>query len=158
MPNHFHFLIHANQDTVAPFTRTTWDGQVLENNPALQMNQFSHGLQICLSSYAKSMNHQYKRTGSIFTQNTRIKEVSNDFFSLDYALWCFIYINNNPVKAGLVSNPGDWKFSSYNEYMGKENFNICNTDLGRKAFSLNINQLSSYDHVEIPCEIMPKIH
>ena len=28
------------------------------------------------------------------------------------------YIHLNPVKAGLVSRPEDWRWSSYNEYAG----------------------------------------
>ena len=28
------------------------------------------------------------------------------------------YIRLNPVKTGLVSRPGDWRWSSYNEYAG----------------------------------------
>lgn len=156
MPNHFHLLIHANQDTVLPWLRTTFEGKVLDNGN-LRMSQFAHGIQMCLSSYTKAINHQYNRTGSLFTQNTRAKEISSDMFSLDYALWCFIYIHNNPVRAGLVSSPKDWKFSSYGEYLGEENFNLCKVEMGRKLFSLNINQLSSFDSVIIPDEIMPKI-
>ena len=33
---------------------------------------------------------------------------------------CFNYIHYNPVKAGLVKNPEDWEFSSFNELKGKE--------------------------------------
>jgi hypothetical protein len=28
------------------------------------------------------------------------------------------YIHMNPVRAGLVSRPQDWKWSSFNEYSG----------------------------------------
>ena len=29
------------------------------------------------------------------------------------------YIHLNPVRAGLVSRPEDWRWSSYNEYAGR---------------------------------------
>ena len=31
------------------------------------------------------------------------------------------YCHNNPVKAGLVSEPGDWKWSSFRWYRGEKN-------------------------------------
>ena len=157
LPNHFHFLIHATEKTVAPWRRRDWDATPLDTNSNIHMTQFAHGLQMLLSSYAKAMNHQYKRTGSLFTQNTRAKETSSDMFSLDYSLWCFMYIHNNPVLAGLVSSPEKWRYSSYREYLGKGEENICNIEVGKKLLNLNINQLSSFDNVEIPDHIINKI-
>jgi len=37
---------------------------------------------------------------------------------LDYPRVCFDYINQNPVKAGLVQRPEDWQWSSYREING----------------------------------------
>jgi putative transposase len=34
------------------------------------------------------------------------------------------YCHNNPVKRGLVSEPGDWRWSSYNWYIGKRDVPI----------------------------------
>lgn len=39
------------------------------------------------------------------------------------------YIHNNPVKAGLVEEPGDWKYSSYrNYYSGDHSVIYVNTE------------------------------
>jgi putative transposase len=48
-----------------------------------------------------------------------------DFSSIDIVSPKFfgqklIYIHKNPVAAGLCSEPGDWKFSSYNAYFPHE--------------------------------------
>ncbi|MEK7775476.1 MAG: transposase [Candidatus Zixiibacteriota bacterium] len=34
------------------------------------------------------------------------------------------YCHNNPVKRGLVAEPGDWRWSSYNWYIGKRDVPI----------------------------------
>ena len=43
------------------------------------------------------------------------------------------YIHQNPVKAGLVSNTGDYKWSSYNEYY--KTSNIVDTNFALQMFS-----------------------
>lgn len=158
LPNHFHFLIHANERTVAPWYRQTWDGKIIDVNSGIPMSQFSRGLQLCLSSYAKAINNQYNRTGSLFTQNTRCKQTSNDSLMEDYSVWCFKYVHNNPVAAGLVTSPEQWPYSSFREYAGlSPRVPLCNLDLGIDLLRLDINQLSSYNQVEIPDYFLSKI-
>jgi putative transposase len=157
MPNHFHFLIHANDRTVAPWYRQTWDGKFLDTNSGIHMSQFSRGLQLCLSSYAKAINNQYKRSGSLFTQNTHSRQTSSEFLLEDYSAWCFMYIHNNPVIAGLASSPEKWPYSSYREYAGDVTNRICNVELGQKLLRLDLNPLSSYSQAEIPDFIRAKI-
>src|SRR5579863_6023331 len=57
MPNHFHFLVHANSNS----TQITKDG-------SFERQQFSQGTKMLLSSYSKAVNKQQKRTGSLFQQ------------------------------------------------------------------------------------------
>ncbi|MBF0483789.1 MAG: hypothetical protein HQL25_03675 [Candidatus Omnitrophica bacterium] len=40
------------------------------------------------------------------------------------------YIHLNPVTAMLIEDPGEWKWTSYNEYINKDvaNKKICNFD------------------------------
>jgi hypothetical protein len=156
MPNHFHLLIHANEKTNEshfPVTRSP----IKDVNPFVTMSQFSFGLQQLLSSYAKAINKGHKRTGSLFTQNTRSKRTSSDEFRMDYTLWCFIYIHNNPMVSGLVTSPEKWAFSSYREYLGKSQDPICNIELGKKLLSLDINELISFNQCEIPEHILDRI-
>jgi len=156
LPNHFHFLITPNEKTNIPFTRDVETAIDIKTN-GISMSQFSHGFQMLLSSYAKAINKRHKRTGSLFTQNTKAKRTSSDAFTMDYSLWCFIYIHNNPVVAGLASSPSAWAFSSCKEYAGKSTNPICNLKLGKKLLSLEMNELIAFDDCQIPDHIIDQI-
>ena len=157
MPNHFHLLIHANEKTNIPYQVSDDNPTFKETNPYVFMSCFSHGMQLLLSSYAKAINKRHKRTGSLFAQNTKSKRTSSDDFSMDYSLWCFIYIHNNPQFSGLVSSPEHWAYSSYHEYLGKSPDPICNIALGKKLLSLEINELFDFNDCEIPDQIIDMI-
>jgi hypothetical protein len=77
-----------------------------------------------LSGYTKSINKQYGRTGSLFQQHTKAKLISNE----KYLLTTLYYIHQNPVLSGLVENLGDWKYSSYREYIGLVKSFFSDTD------------------------------
>ena len=157
LPNHFHFLLHANELTCLPYDHGWRQDLILEQNPLVQMSQFSHGIQLLLSSYAKAINKRHKRTGSLFTQNTHWKMTSSEAHKMDYSLWCFIYIHNNPVKAGLALSPELWPYSSYQEYLGLSTAPLCNLELGRKLLSLDINELIKFNSLDIPDHILDKL-
>ncbi len=127
MPNHFHFLIHANANSV-PLVQI--DG--------IDCQRFSQGIKVLLCSYARGINKQEGRTGSLFQQNTKGLCVSA--VSRDYALTAFHYIHQNPMKAGLVDRMEDWEFSSFREYLGKANTRLCNRELAINLLDLNPNR------------------
>lgn len=156
MPNHFHLLIHGNEKTIIPFLKPEDQSNYHQSNPYVFMNCFAHGMKMLLSSYAKAINKRHNRSGSLFRQNTKSKRTSSDSFSMDYSLWCFIYIHNNPQVAGLADSPADWPFSSYREYLGKSTDPICNIQLGKKLLSLDINELIQFNGCEIPDHIKSK--
>jgi putative transposase len=54
-------------------------------------------------------NHTYGRTGTLW--DSRYK--SSPVHAETYLLLCQRYIELNPVRAGMVSNPGDYPWSSY---------------------------------------------
>ena len=132
MPNHFHFLIYANKIT---------EGTKTHGNRSVSV--FSENLRIMLSSYTRAINIQEGRTGSLFQQNSKIKPI-NDIFhgkiskpnQIGYDYYCFHYIHNNPVSAGLVSKKEDWEFSSYQDYIGIRNGSLTNKDLALKSIYL----------------------
>ncbi|MDZ4714488.1 MAG: transposase [Cytophagales bacterium] len=95
MPNHFHFLIMANQLST-----------VVIKDGSFQRQRFSQGIKQLLSSYAKAINKQEARTGSLFQQKTRAIHVIA--FENDYANVAFHYIHQNPMKARMVSKMEDW--------------------------------------------------
>jgi len=157
MPNHFHFLVHANRKTTFSCRRKKL--LLPETNlPFVNMNRFSKGIQLLLSSYTKAINHKHSRTGSLFRQNTKSKKTSSEYFLEDYSLQCFIYIHNNPVTAGLVQHPEDWEFSSIREHMGTGNIDpLCNIELAAKLLSLDRNEIRYLNRLELPTEVIRKI-
>ena len=157
LPNHFHFLIHANELTVLPYDLSSEALASNQSNSRISMSRLSHGVQMLLSSYAKAINKRHKRAGSLFTQNTHCKMTSSEAHQMDYSLWCFIYIHNNPTKAGLVQSPEEWEYSSYREYLGLSTAPLCNLELGRKLLDLDINELIQFNRVEINDRIIDKI-
>jgi REP element-mobilizing transposase RayT len=132
MPNHFHFLIYTTERTLLDSKRNVGN---------LQMNVFSEGWQLLLSSYTKAINKQEGRTGSLFQQNTNSRQVSDDWMSLDYRLCCFSYIHLNPTAARLVNVPEDWEYSSYRDYIGLRNGTLCNIQLGYQLMGFDKSDL-----------------
>ena len=125
MPNHFHFLIHSDERTIA--TKT------IRNQPK---NVLSEGIRLLLSSYAQAINRQNQFSGSLFQQNTKAKPIVKG--SRNYDLTVFHYIHQNAHRAKLVENMENWEYSSFVDYCGKRNGNLCNKELAIKLFGLNM--------------------
>ncbi|MDR7869423.1 MAG: transposase [Tissierellaceae bacterium] len=70
---------------------------------------------ICVS-YSYYFNKKYNRVGHVFQDRFRSERIEDD----EYLLECMRYIHNNPVNANIVSNPKDFKFSSYNIYTNRD--------------------------------------
>jgi REP element-mobilizing transposase RayT len=130
MPNHFHFLIYANDNTGAPH---------IVKEKGLTLTKFGNGIKTLLSSYTRAINNQEKRINSLFKQKTEAKLVSSDFAQLDYSVYCMHYIHQNPTKAGLVTQMKDWEFSSFQDYTGLRGGTLCNQSLARKILWLDWN-------------------
>ncbi len=62
--------------------------------------------------YVQAMNKMHNRTGTLW--EGRFK--SNPIDSENYLLTCHRYIELNPVRAGLVTRPVDYAWSSHNHY------------------------------------------
>ena len=124
MPNHFHLLIHANQQS----TQIIKDG-------SFERQQFSQGIKQLLSSYTKATNKQEGRTGSLFQQKTKALCTEKNYHSQT----TFHYIHQNPMKAGLVKKMEDWPHSSFVDYLDQRK-SICNTELARELLNLNASR------------------
>jgi putative transposase len=68
-------------------------------------------------SYVKYYNWKYRTTGHLFQDRFISEGVENK----NYFLTVVRYIHQNPVKAGMVTQPDEWKWSSCREYYGKSN-------------------------------------
>ncbi len=98
MPNHFHFLLR--QDNDIPTSRLL--------------------SKVC-TSYSKYFNKKYNRVGHVFQDAFKQITVHDN----SYLLWLSAYIHNNPVVAGFTSNPFEYQWSSYGEFFGVGEKNIC---------------------------------
>lgn len=125
MPNHFHFLIHANEKSIA-----------IINDGSFPRQCFSQGIKQLLSSYTKAVNKQKKRTGSLFQQKTKSICTSNKG---GYSEMVFHYIHQNPMRAGLVPKMEEWPYSSFHEYLGRTG--LCNQNLAREMLAINYSNL-----------------
>ena len=65
-------------------------------------------------SYAYYFNKIYRRCGHLFQDRFKSELIDNNSYLLEVSR----YIHNNPVKAGMVKEPSDYKWSSYNIYVG----------------------------------------
>ncbi|MFT7654191.1 MAG: putative transposase, partial [Candidatus Azotimanducaceae bacterium] len=55
--------------------------------------------------YVRRFNYQYTRTGTLFDGRFRSSVVQ----SSRYLINCLQYIELNPIRAGLVKDPGEYK-------------------------------------------------
>jgi putative transposase len=93
MGNHVHLLIT---------TKTT------ESLPLL--------MQSIGRDYAGYFNKRYSRTGTIWEGRYRSSVIDTD----RYLLTCMVYIDLNPVRAGMVRTAGEYPLSSYRHYAGMQ--------------------------------------
>ena len=59
--------------------------------------------------YVGYFNYANARTGTLFEGRFRSSLVQTD----EYFISCLRYIELNPVRAGMVTDPGDYRWSSY---------------------------------------------
>ncbi len=126
MPNHFHFLVYSKEDLVT--------------------EKWSNDLRIMLSSYTRAINKQEGRVGSLFQQNTKVKLLENTSRAttlsggttcVDYPWTCFHYIHQNPLKAGLVRRMEDYEFSSFRDYAGLRDSDLCKKALASDLIGIS---------------------
>lgn len=92
--NHFHFLIK-----VRPYEHATL------GRPKRAEQAFSN----LFNSYAKYFNLRYNRSGKLFAERFKRKEVTEDF----YLIRLVYYIHTNPQKHKLCKDFRDYPYSSY---------------------------------------------
>jgi hypothetical protein len=64
--------------------------------------------------YTQRYNRSLKTDGSLFRGRYKAKLVSEEC----YQLFVIRYIHLNPVEAGMVNHPADYRWSSYRAYLG----------------------------------------
>ena len=127
MPNHFHFMVNATQESAEPVILAF-----------IQSTQLANGFRVLCSGYANFFNKKYGRSGSLFRQKTKAKmlEVSDE----NYPFVCFQYIHQNPVVAGLCKNLEDWEFSSFRDYCGDRQGSLVKKSLAYSLIGISESQ------------------
>lgn len=92
MSNHFHLLL----------TPQTGEGLPLM-------------MQALGRSYVRHFNRTQQRSGTLWEGRYRSTLIQSE----RYLLACMAYIDLNPVRAGLVAQPGDYPWSSFAHYAGQ---------------------------------------
>ena len=144
MPTHFHFLIHASENSAEAKRIGNIDSCVLSN-----------GFRLLQSNYAQNINRKYERSGSLFRQRTKAKPMANG--DENYAFTAFHYIHQNPFIAGLVTAIEHWKFSSFPDYAGFRNGSICNRDLAFEILGIDKNNFLKESHAMMDENLIKKI-
>ncbi len=86
MTNHFHLVVTPQQATALSMT-----------------------MQVAESRYVGYFNRRYSRTGTLFEGPFKPMFIDSE----RYWFACMRYVELNPVRAGLVSDPVDYRWSSY---------------------------------------------
>jgi len=91
-------------------------------------------------TYAKAINNNYNRTGSLFQYKFKRKLIDKQ----QYLTRLIVYIHLNPVRLGLCKKASEWKFSSYNSLLSSRTTKIKKEDVlswfGRKKDFIDIHQ------------------
>lgn len=86
MPNHFHLVLEP-----------TIEGSL----PKIMMRS--------TLAYSWYFNQRYGGVGHVWQGRYKSSLVDKE----NYFIWCGLYVELNAVRAGLVSKPEDWRWSSY---------------------------------------------
>ncbi len=66
-------------------------------------------------SYVRYYNQRHARTGTLWEGRYRSTLIQAE----RYLLACMVYIDLNPVRAGMVADPADYPWSSHAHYIGR---------------------------------------
>jgi len=102
MPNHFHFLLKQEK----------------ENGIAAFISKLSN-------SYTKYFNKKYDNVGALFQGVFKAASIETD----EQFLHVCRYIHINPVVAGLVKRPEDYRWSSYTEYLSTASTSVVRDEI-----------------------------
>ena len=89
----------------------------MDNHVHLLVRESTEGLATIMKrinvSYVYYFNQKNHRTGHHFQDRFKSEPIDDE----RYLLSVVRYIHNNPVKAGIVEKPGQYKWSSYDTYL-----------------------------------------
>ena len=106
IPNHFHLLVKTKTEL------NSMQEMDISQSDSLITEQF----RLLLMSYAKAINKQERREGSLFKRNLNIKPIIHD----NHLLSLIAYIHTNPVHHHLTNDFENYKWSSYKSILSNK--------------------------------------
>jgi len=110
MPTHFHILVKVKGS---------------------ETDKIKKKFGVFLRAYTRAFNNKFERNGNLFQQHTKSKIIEED----KYFITLVTYIHQNPIRSGLVEKQEDWKFSSFNDFVGFRNGSLPRYDVVLKGFN-----------------------
>ncbi len=149
MSNHFRFLVKVISEKEQQATISNHDKfnssqkyYILPNPNKLTFkveNLLSH----LLNSHTKYINSKYKRSGSLWDGNFRIKMIDTD----EYLQQCICYIHRNPIHHGLTNFYKAYPYSSFNEVLNNQSI-IINPSVTLDIFGSRDNYLVAHQEAK----------
>ena len=118
LSNHFHMLVRIKEGSEI----LNKAKKIKELEGFINRNDGSENLAVLLvsemfrrlfMSYAKAINKQEMRTGSLFRKNFKRKKITD----LRYLKGVVVYIHRNPQRHGIEFNYRDYPWSSYSRIL-----------------------------------------
>lgn len=106
LPNHFHFFIRVEE---------------IDNDSEKISQSFSN----LFNAYAKAINKKYNRTGSLFQERFRRKEINSDA----YITAIVGYILTNAAKHGYCKDVQAYPYSAYRSLISGEETKLLRDEL-----------------------------
>lgn len=99
------------------------------------------------TSYAKYYNKLRQRVGYVFRDRYYTQAIMDEVQLFN----CLVYIHKNPVKAAIVRDSSEYKYSTYNQYMSKNG--IVDDEVLKLIFGTSKNYLETYIEIHKQDEI-----
>jgi putative transposase len=130
MPTHYHLLVMV-KDLKDQTSEVLLDPEQTSEVLKTSEVSVSKAMMRLSVSYTKAINKRFSRTGSLFQGAFRAEHISNS----KHLLQLCRYIHVNPVKDGLVSDPGDWPYSNYLEWIVERDGKLIDRAFVQSQFS-----------------------
>jgi REP element-mobilizing transposase RayT len=106
-------LAEAREKTAAGLGGEKWVAEV-HARYAYRMHDLSEFMKVLLLRFSRWFNTKHKRTGALWESRYKSVLVEEGITAQTMAA----YIDLNPVRAGMVADPAEYRWSSYGEAMG----------------------------------------
>lgn len=107
MDNHAHILMHSHD-----------------------INEISQYMKKLNGAYGLYYNKTNERVGFVYRNRYQSQFITD----IDYLKKCIKYIHMNPVKANIVNDASQYRYSSYHQYIKNSNSKIIDIDLIKTIF------------------------